>query len=153
MMFGAADKDKLGYFVADVERTGPFCMQAEAVAMANGDPTLIGYLVGNNFGRGFPAYVRDFNANFLALPALPSTRAEGASSDPSVVVRVIDAGRNGRYLSVVNTAPAARDAVRVKLPGNGAVTALAAGRELPRSGDAVTVSLRPYQLLALRVAP
>ena len=61
--------------MADVERAGPFCMQAEAVAMANGDPTMIGYLVGNNFERGFPMYVRDFNANFLALPALPRSMA------------------------------------------------------------------------------
>jgi hypothetical protein len=153
MMFDTADKEKLGYFVADVERAGPFCMQAEAVAMANGDPTLIGYLVGNNFGRGFPEYVRDFNANFLALPALPSVRAEGVCGDPAVAVRVIDAGTHGRYLSVVNTGPTERKQVRVKLPGTGVVTALATGAAVARGGDGVTVTLRPYQLLALRVAP
>lgn len=153
MMFDTSDKEKLGYFVADVERAGPFCMQAEAVAMANGDPTLIGYLCGNSFGRGFPEYVRDFNANFLALPALPSVRAEGVCSDPAVAVRVIDAGKHGRYLSVVNTGPTERKQVRVKLPGTGAVTALATGAAVARGGDGVTVNLRPYQLLALRVAP
>jgi translation initiation factor IF-1 len=56
-------------------------------------------------------------------------------------------------VSVVNTAPAAREGVRVKLPGAGTVTALASGQALARSGDSVTVSLRPYQLLALRVDP
>ena len=35
MMSDASDKEKLGYFVADVERAGAACMQAEAVAMAN----------------------------------------------------------------------------------------------------------------------
>ncbi len=152
MMFDAADKEKLGYFVADVERAGPFCMQAEAVAMANGDPTMIGYLDSNNFGRGFPLYVRDFNANFLALPALPSTRAEGACGDPAVVVRAIDAGKSGIYVSVVNTDCRERKQVRVKLPGQGLVTALASGAAVARAGDSVTLDLRPYQLIALRVA-
>ena len=63
--------------MADIERAGPYCMMAEALAMANGDPTMLGYLLGGNFGRGFPQYVREFNANFLALPALPSERLVG----------------------------------------------------------------------------
>jgi hypothetical protein len=152
MMFDANDKDKLGYFVADFERAGAFCMQAEAVAMANGDPTLIGYLVGNNFARGFPSYVRDFNANFLALPALPSKRIEGVSSAPSVVVRTIDAGRSGSYLAVVNTDCREQKQVKVKLPGSGSVTALASGALIARKNGEITLDLRPYQLLALRVA-
>ncbi|MEI6515754.1 MAG: hypothetical protein WCO77_07245 [bacterium] len=152
MMVDSADQEKLGYFVADVERAGPFCMQAEAVAMANGDPTMIGYLDSNNFGRGFPLYVRDFNANFLALPALPSKRIEGASSDPAVVVRAIDAGQNGIYLSVVNTDRRECKQVRITLPGRGVVTALASGAVVARSGDGLTLDLRPYQLLALRIA-
>ncbi|MDO4582963.1 MAG: hypothetical protein Q4D62_02560 [Planctomycetia bacterium] len=61
-----------GYFVIDVERAGAFCMMPEVRAMAFGDPTSIGYLTGNTFQRGFPEYVRAFNAAFLALPALPS---------------------------------------------------------------------------------
>ena len=114
------------------ERASPACMQAEAVAVANGDPTMIGYLCGNNFDRGFPLYVRDFNANYLALPALPSARAEGAGGDPAVVVRTIDAGPRGLYAAVVNTAPTARQ-VTVRLPA-GAVTALASGAAVPRAG-------------------
>ncbi len=150
MMSDAADKELLGYFVADVERAGPACMQAEAVAMAHGDPTMIGYLAGNNFGRGFPLYVRDFNANFLALPALPSRLLAGACAEAAVVARAIDAGSHGTYLSVVNTAPTPLRGVRVKVPP-GAVTALASGAALPRAGEAVTLDLRPYQVLALRV--
>ena len=152
MMFDAGDKEKLGYFVADVERAGPFCMQAEAVAVANGDPTMIGYLVGGSFARGFPQYVRDFNANFLALPALPSTRVAGAASDPDVVVRTIDAGRGGRYVAVVNTGWTKRRQIRVKLPGSGAVMALASGAPVARAGDGVARDLRPCQLVALHVA-
>ncbi len=149
MMFDAADHEKLGYFVADIERAGPFCMLAEAVAVANGDPTLIGYLSGGNFGRGFPQPVRD--ANFLALPALPSVPLKTAASDPAVVVRAIDAGRHGTYLAVVNTGWTARRRVTVTLPAAGVVTALASNTVLPRSGDHLTLDLAPCQLLALRI--
>jgi hypothetical protein len=119
--------------------------------MANGDPTMIGYLVGNNFARGFPQFVREFNANFLALPALPSQRVEDGSSDPAVVVRTIDAGRHGLYVAVVNTDRRERNQVRVKMSGNGAVTALASGATVTRSGGGWTVDLHPYQLMSYRV--
>jgi len=103
MMFDKHDKNILGYFIADIERAGPYCMMAEAHAMANGDPTMIGYLVGGNFGRGFPTYVRAFNVNFLALPALPSKVVKGAASDDEVVVRRIDTDKHGTWIAVVNT--------------------------------------------------
>ena len=35
-----------------------------------------------------PLNVRDFNANFLALPALPSQRVDKGCSDPAVALRV-----------------------------------------------------------------
>ena len=151
MMTDAADKEMVGYFVANIERAGPTCMLAEVTAMAEGDPTLIGYLVGSNFGRDFPQYVRAFNANFLALPALPSRRLPDASSDPAVVVRAIDAGRHGTYLAVCNTAWQDRKGVRVRLPAAGPVAALVSGDALPRAGDTVTLDLGPCQLLALRI--
>lgn len=151
MMFDAQDRDRLGYFIADVELAGPYVMMAEALAVANGDPTQIGYLTGANCGRGFPVYVRDFNANFLALPALPSRRLEGASSDPNVVVRAIDAGEHGTYLAVVNTGLRAATGVRIALPTAGAVTALATDELLSPEAGSLVLDLRPCQLLALRI--
>jgi hypothetical protein len=103
MMFDKADKPKLGYFCADVERAGPFCMMAEAVAIANGDQTYQGYLTGRTYVRGFPKYVRNFNTAFLSLPALPSQRLDNVSSDPEVVVRAIKTEKHGTYYAVVNT--------------------------------------------------
>jgi len=89
MLFDRQDKEKLGYFVVHIERAGPACMMAGALAVANGDPTMLGCLHGGNFGRGFPQYVREFNANFLALPALPSERLSDACADKEVVARAI----------------------------------------------------------------
>lgn len=138
------DKPKLGYFVCDIERAGPACMMAEALAVANGDPTMIGYLMGNNFGRGFPQYVREFNANFLALPALPSVRLEGVAADPEVVVRQIKTDGHGTYYAVVNTGSQAKTDVVLKLPDPTVIDAVT-GK--PSTGP---MALYPYQLRALQ---
>lgn len=150
MMFDKKDQPILGYFIADVERAGPYCMMAEALAMANGDPTMIGYLAGCNFGRGFPEYVRDFNAAFLALPALPSKIVAGAASDGDVIVRRIDTDKHGTYLAVVNTSLTAKPSVTISLPA-GDVTDAASGQLLNAPGRQLTLSLRPCQLRSLHV--
>ncbi len=118
MMFDKADKEKLGYFIADIERAGPYCMMGEALAMANGDPTEIGYLSGGNFGRGFPEYVRAFNTAFLSLPALPSRIVPNAAPDAEIVVREIATQGKGTYYALVNTGLKAKT-VTIKLPGAG----------------------------------
>jgi hypothetical protein len=150
MMFDHDDKSKLGYFVADIERAGPYCMQSEVVAVANGDPTMIGYLSGGNFGRGFPRYVRDFNANFLALPALPSRLLPGASSDPDVVVRMIQTAKHGTYFAVANTAVTLQKGVKIRLPGTiRSVTAIVSGRKLEARSGVLALNLQPCRLVAL----
>ena len=153
MMFNANDKDILGYFVADIERAGPYCMHAEAVAMANGAPEKIGYLVGCNYGRGFPLYVRDFNVNYLALPALPSVLAKDACTTPGVAVRVINAGKHGHYIAVVNTNLKPVNNATIRVPGSKPVTAVASGKTLSRKSGAVSLNLRPCQLVTLLVGP
>ena len=151
MMFDRQDKEKLGYFVCDIERAGAACMMAEAVAVANGDPTFLGYLMGNNNGRGFPQYVRDFNANFLALPALPSERLSAASDDPEVVVRAIRTPSHGTWLAVVNTSFSSKPKAIVRLPANGAVQDAVTGAPLPSPDRRLELSLRPFQLHSLRL--
>jgi hypothetical protein len=142
----------LGYFVVDMERTGPFVMLAEARAMANGNPRSIGYLAANSFNRGFPQYVRNFNAAFLSLPALPSSRVPEASPDPDVVVRKIDAGAHGTYYAVVNTGFQSKKSLKLNLAPVGRITNAATGEQLTATGAGVSVDLYPCQLLALRIA-
>jgi hypothetical protein len=152
MMFDKEDKAKLGYFVADVERAGPFSMLAEAHAMAHGDPTHIAYLVGSNFNRGFPRYARDFNAAFLSLPALPSTRLPDVTSDAEVVVRAIRTPTHGTYLIVVNTGFTDKTDVAITLPVAGDVTDAPTGAPISVSpGRTIVLSLYPCQLRALRI--
>jgi hypothetical protein len=126
-------------------------MMAEAVAMAHGDPTMIGYLSGGNFGRGFPKYVRAFNAAYLALPAVPSRIVPGAASDPAVVVREIKTAGHGTYLALVNTAMTARKDVRVSLPASGEVTDAATAKVLKAVAGKLTLSFGPFQLRAIQI--
>ncbi len=151
MMFDKRDQPKLGYFVADIERAGPYCMLAEARAVACGDPNYLGYLVGSNYGRGFPEYVRDFNTALLSLPALPSEVLDEAASDSDVVVRAIPTPSHGTYLAVVNVGLEAKENVVIRLPASGRVTDAPSGDVVPADGGKVVLSLDPCQLRALRI--
>ena len=152
----APDRDEngiVGYFVANTNLAGPYTMLGEACAMAYGDPRYIGYLSGDSYNRGFPQYVRNFNAAFLALPALPSAVVPNAANNANVIVRSIDAGEHGTYLAIVNVGFTAADNVTVTLPTTGTVTDAATGQAITATGGTITVSLYPCQLQAVRIAP
>ncbi|MFN7133904.1 MAG: hypothetical protein ACK4N5_17645, partial [Myxococcales bacterium] len=142
---------RVGYFVSDVDRAGPYGMLAEARAFANGDPRYLGYLSGHSFNRGFPDVVQAFNAAFLSLPAVPSARAT-APGEPEVVVRHYEAaGRH--WFGVVNTSMAAKTAVRIPVgAGFDRLRNLVTGAELAISGGEVTLDFYPGQLYALAPA-
>ena len=149
-------EDKLvGYSMADFERAGRACMASEVIAMANGDPVNLGYLMGSNYTRGFPQAVREFNRNFLALPAVKSKIVKGACSDPEVVLREIDCtafGVKSRYYALVHTGMTEKKNVAVKIPGaRGAVELAAYGKVRQLSGGALEFrTLKPFQLIALK---
>ena len=130
-------------------------MMSEVYAMANGDPVNLGYLMGSNYTRGFPGPVREFNRNFLALPALPSTVVKGACEDPEVVLREIDCAKLGvkaKYYALVHVGWTAKRDVTVKIPGaTGAVTFAASGAARPLTRGVLSfAALEPFQLVALR---
>ncbi len=147
MMFDKKGEDLLGYFIADIERAGPCCMMAEILAMANGDPTMIGYLAGGNFGRGFPQYVQRFNAHFLALPALPSRMLSDASDDEEVVVRTIETGKHGTWLAVINTSLHPKKNILITVPGDlETICDAVTGKRAPLKEGKLTLSMDPCQL-------
>ncbi len=143
--------EMFGYLCIDTEYAGPFCMLGEVLAMANGDPTHLAELTGAVLTRGFPTYVRNFDAAFLALPALPSELVEGEAPAPGVVVRRIDGGAHGWWLVVCNTATVAHAGVSIPLPDKAAAKAVDAATELPLTvkAGAVTLDLEPCSLHAV----
>ncbi len=151
MMYDKNDKPKLGYFIADIEHAGPFCMMAEAMAVAKGDPTMIGYLMGGNYGRGFPDYVRNFNANFLALPALPSRLLKNVCDDSEIVAREIVTPTNGIWLAIVNTGWGEKKEVKINFKGDGIACDAITDEILTTKNHFITLSLYPFQLKTIRI--
>jgi len=135
-----------GYFVADIDWHGPYTVLAEARAMAYGNPRYMGYLASSAFNRAGLAYVRDFNANFLALPALPSTILEKASKNDDIVVREIPTDRHGTYLAVVNTALTNKKNVKISLPNRSDVQDATTGEYLYRNVNEIHLDMWPAQL-------
>ena len=76
-----------GYYTSDMDHAGRAVMCAEAMAMAVNDPTILGYLFGSNLDRLDAPYVREFNLNFLSLPATTSTVLLGGTCNDSVTIR------------------------------------------------------------------
>lgn len=140
-----------GYYVCDFERVGTYQMMPEALAVAYGDPWFLGYTGGHIFNRGFPSYARRFNANYLALPALPSELVADAASDEAVVVRKIETPDKGTYLAIVNTGFEPLKSVRIQLPDSGKLVTPADGRVLSQSASSTTVDLDAFELLALHI--
>ena len=155
MVKDAGGQRLIGYAIADFERAGRACMLSEVNAMANGDPVNLGYLMGSNFSRGFPEPVREFNLNFLALPALPSKKLDGACADPEVVVRRIDCTPYGKgaYYEVVHVGYTGKRDVQVRFPSGIRQVTDINGRIYPvNKGVATLPVLKPWQLLTLWAA-
>lgn len=122
----------LGYAIHDTERAGRASMQIEVAAMAHGDPVNIGYLIGSTFSRGFPGPVREFNLNYLALPAVKSTLVNKACENPDVVLREIDCRKlkAGRYFYIAHLGFRPVENVKVRFPaGVSQVTEIVSGRK------------------------
>ena len=140
-----------GYSMADWEHAGRACMIAEVNAMASGDPANIGYLMGSNYTRGFPGPVQEFNRNFLALPALPSKKLDGAADKPDVTVRLIDCSAKGagKYFAVVHTGYTGKKGVKIKVPADVKALTDINGQRYPVQKGVATLDLKPWQLLTL----
>jgi len=154
---GGEEQEPTGYFVADVERAGPYSMALEARALALGDPVNIVYLTGNSIQRGFPYYVRRFNQAFHSLPALPSTLVERACADADIVVREIKTENHGTWYAVVNNSMTSKSNVEVRFPAAKADSrVLDAAANVPaaevKEGKAV-LSMYPFEVRTFRVIP
>jgi hypothetical protein len=137
------------YFVADVERAGPYSMLPEARALAYGDPRYIGYLTGSNFVRGFPLYVRNFNLAFLSLPAVSSQIVTDATTSDSVVVRRYDT-TDPTYFAIVNTGLETAKDVRISLPEGRLIDAVT-DQPVSRSDGDLRLELYPGQVRSIKV--
>ena len=143
----------ISYFVSDVDRAGDASMLGEAQALAFGDPTYLGYLSASSFTRSFPTPARDFNAAFLALPAVPSEIWTNASSDDDVIVRAYETETHGTFLAIVNTAMSPRNDVVITLPAGLAATNRVTMEPMTVLQNTLTVNLKVSGVLAVQLLP
>ena len=139
----------VGYYTSDMDHAGRAVMCAEVMAMAVNDPTILGYLFGSNLDRLDAPYVREFNLNFLSLPATTSTVLLGGTcSDPVTIRRWTTSA--GNYWAVINTT--ARSVVSGSWNLQTSKTRVwrtVDWREEAVSGGKATFALEPYQMVCL----
>ena len=142
----------LGYFVTDMELAGPYITLPEARALANGNPYYFGYLSSNSFNRGFAGYVRQFNANYLALPALPSVKRDDLTEELNLAVRTITTTEHGTFMAIINTGLAEIKGGKVDLPmGDSAVSAVTFDT-MKVVDKQLILDLHPGQLVTVRLS-
>ena len=105
----------------------------------------------NSFNRWFPGYVQDFNANYLALPAMASTVVANAASDSEVVVRRINTASDGTWLAIVNTGIEEKEDVVITLPVSGTTTDAVTGQSITVDNGTITLDFWPARLKAVHI--
>ena len=147
----ASGNENLGYYSCDMDHAGRAIVAPELWGVLYQDPTVIGMLQSDQFGRAFSRPFREFMENFLALPAKAGSFTQGNNwRGSSFGVRKY-AGDGETLWAVVNASWNALPAQEISLGGAGVpvVYEAVSGRAHAVSGDKVSIDLKPYQLLAL----
>ena len=131
-----------------MDHAGRAVMCAEVMAMAVNDPTILGYLFGSNLDRLDAPYVREFNLNFLSLPATASTVLLGGTCNDSVTIRRWTTSA-GNYWAVINVTGRTVSGSWNLQTSKSRVWRTLDWREERVSGGKVSFSLEPYQMVCL----
>ena len=142
----ASNQEICGYYTCDWDHAGRAVMLSELYAMAYDDPTMLAYLFTANLVRNDSTYVREFNLNYLSLPAMKGEVLVGGGWPDTFTVRryVTD---KGTYWAVINcdvrewsgTVDFHTDADQIWYT--------VSGQPLPLSGGKATLSLEPFQMV------
>ena len=153
-MFDANGNNRmLGYFSADTDHAGRASMLPQLWAMAINDPTDYGYLYGAAMESAYAPAMREFNLNFLALPAKKGTVMQGGAWGRYQTVRRYDsASTNIVYWALVNTST---ESVTTEFKLSDSTTefkkvkAVVDGTEYDVTNGKVSLTMKPLQLLSL----
>ena len=137
-----------GYYTSDMDHAGRAVMCAEVMAMAVNDPTILGYLFGSNLDRLDAPVVREFNQNFLSLPATASTVLLGGTCNDDVTVRRWTTSA-GNYWAVINVTARPVSGQWNLQTSKTRVWRTVDWREETVSGGKVSLTLQPYQMVCL----
>ena len=142
----ASNSEICGYYTCDWDHAGRAVMLSELYAMAYDDPTMLAYLFTANLVRNDSTYVREFNLNYLSLPAMKGEVLVGGGWPDTFTVRrwVTD---KGTYWAVINCdSKPWSGQVDFRTEAN-QIWYTVSGQPLPLSGGKATLSLEPFQMV------
>ena len=141
----ASNQEICGYYTCDWDHAGRAVMLSELYAMAYDDPTMLAYLFTANLVRNDSTYVREFNLNYLSLPALKGEVLVGGGWPATFTVRryVTD---KGTYWAVINCDVREWSGTVDFRTEAGQIWYTVSGQPLPLSGGKATFSLEPFQM-------
>ena len=142
----ASNQEICGYYTCDWDHAGRAVMLSELYAMAYDDPTMLAYLFTANLVRNDSTYVREFNLNYLSLPAMKGEVLVGGGWPATFTVRryVTD---KGTYWAVINCDVREWSGTVDFRTEAGQIWYTVSGQPLPLSGGKATLSLEPFQML------
>ena len=142
-----------GYYTCDWDHAGRAVMLSELYAMSMSDPTMLAYLFGSNLDRTDSIYVREFNLNFLSLPATKSTVLSGGYWGANQTVRRWTTAA-GNYWAVINLSTEPYEGDFNLQTSKGRVYRTVDWSAETVSSGSVHLSMEPLQMIALTdVAP
>ncbi len=142
----ASNQEICGYYTCDWDHAGRAVMLSELYAMAYDDPTMLAYLFTANLVRNDSTYVREFNLNYLSLPAMKGEVLVGGGWPATFTVRryVTD---KGTYWAVINCGVREWSGTVDFRTDADQIWYTVSGQPLPLSGGKATLSLEPFQML------
>lgn len=142
----ASNQEICGYYTCDWDHAGRAVMLSELYAMAYDDPTMLAYLFTANLVRNDSTYVREFNLNYLSLPALKGEVLVGGGWPDTFTVRryVTD---KGTYWAVINCDSKPWSGTVDFRTEASQIWYTVSGQPLPLSGGKATLSLEPFQMV------
>ena len=142
----ASNSEICGYYTCDWDHAGRAVVLSELYAMAYDDPTMLAYLFTANLVRNDSTYVREFNLNYLSLPALPGEALVGGGWPDTFTVRrwVTD---KGTYWAVINCDSKPWSGTVDFRTEADQIWYTVSGQPLPLSGGKATLSLEPFQMV------
>lgn len=135
-----------GYYTCDWDHAGRAVMVAELYAMAYNDPTMLAYLFTANLVRNDSTYVREFNLNYLSLPALKGEVLVGGSWPATLTVRRW-ATNKGTYWAVINCDVHEWSGTVDFQTDKTEIWYTVSGQRLALSGGKATLHLEPFQMV------
>lgn len=142
----ASNQEICGYYTCDWDHAGRAVMLSELYAMAYDDPTMLAYLFTANLVRNDSTYVREFNLNYLSLPAMKGEVLVGGGWPETFTVRryVTD---KGTYWAVINCDSKPWSGTVDFRTEASQIWYTVSGQPLPLSSGKATLSLEPFQMV------